>query len=102
MIRRFTAYRRTMSSRDTHNSHQKNPDDMPQYEGVVFTDGSVAIRWLTACRSTSVWASLHDLLTIHGHPEYGTEIIWHDHSEPPAEWLSQLQAAEVKARAGLD
>jgi hypothetical protein len=24
-------------------------------------------------------------LTIHGHPEYGTEIVWHD-AEAPQEW----------------
>jgi hypothetical protein len=38
----------------------------------------VAIRWLTAKRSTSVWASLADALDIHGHAEYGTYIVWGD------------------------
>jgi hypothetical protein len=73
----FTVYRRNISERDTHNELQKNADDEPQFEGVVFTDGTCAIRWMTACRSTSVWSSLDDMLAIHGHPEYGSEIVWH-------------------------
>lgn len=92
-MKRFTAYRRNISARATHNEFQKNPDDVPQFEGVVWTDGTVTLRWLTACRSTSVWASLRDCLTIHGHPEYGTEIEWHDHASPPREWLEQCAAA---------
>ena len=70
-MERFTAYRRNISERDTHNALQKNADGDPQFEGVIWTDGSVALRWLTACRSTSVWASVADMLNIHGHPEYG-------------------------------
>lgn len=95
-MKRFTAYRRNISQRQTHNTLQRNADDEPQFEGVIFSDGSVAIRWLTACRSTSVWASLKDCLSIHGHPEYGTEIVWHDHEEMPKEWLIQLADAELK------
>jgi hypothetical protein len=94
-MKRFTAYRRNISIRTTHNSLQKNADSEPQFEGVIWSDGSVALRWLTACRSTSVWANLADCLAIHGHPEYGTEIIWHDDA-PPAEWLKQLAACKAK------
>lgn len=92
-MKRFTAYRRAISQRDTHTAYQKNPDDVPQFEGVIWTDGTVTLRWLTACRSTSVWANLEDMLNIHGHPEYGTEIVWHDQQEAPAEWLAQCSAA---------
>ncbi len=88
-MHRFTAYRRNISLRDTHNELQKNPDDEPQFEGVVFSDGRVAIRWLTACGSTSIWDNLEDCLNIHGHPEYGTEIIWHD-GDAPKVWLDKL------------
>lgn len=77
MIRRFTAYRPNIPA-DTHNEKQANAPAEPQYEGVVFSDGTCALRWLTAAKSTSVWASLDDAMEIHGHPEYGTEIIWHD------------------------
>lgn len=90
-IRRFTAYRRNISQRETHNELQKNPDDEPQYEGVIFTDGSVALRWRTAIHCTSVWSSLQDALNIHGHPEYGSEIVWHDGETPP-EWSAMLSA----------
>ncbi len=93
-MKRFTAYRRNISQRDTHNSLQKNADHEPQFEGVVWSDGTVTLRWLTACRSTSVWASLSDCLNIHGHPEYGTEIHWHDHDAPPPEWQTKLDRVQ--------
>jgi len=77
MIKRFTMYRRDVP-KETHDENQRNPSDLPQFEGVVFSDGRVALRWLTAKRSVSVWDSLDDMLTIHGHPEYGSELVWHD------------------------
>lgn len=36
-------------------------------EGVVFTDGTCAMRWLTDLASTAIYASLEDLQEIHGH-----------------------------------
>jgi alpha-glucosidase (family GH31 glycosyl hydrolase) len=93
-MKRFTAYRTMMSQRDTHNHYMKNPDDQPQFEGVVWTDGTCAIRWFTACSSTSVWNSLEDMLNIHGHPEYGTKIIWHDGDEPEV-WTKKVKAYEM-------
>ena len=95
-MKRFTAYRRNISQRDTHNALQKNADHEPQFEGVVWSDGTVTLRWLTACRSTSVWNSLSDCLSIHGHPEYGTEIVWHDHDESPREWLELVEKAALR------
>jgi len=95
-MKRFTAYRRNISERETHNHFQKNSDDAPQFEGVIWTDGSVTLRWLTACRSTSVWSNIEDCLNIHGHPEYGTEIKWHDGPAPDA-WIKQCEAANVSA-----
>ena len=70
-------YRRNMANAP-HNSDQMNAAHEPQFEGVVFSDGSVAVRWCTAKKSTSVWASIEDMLAIHGHPEYGSELVWHD------------------------
>lgn len=64
-MRTFTAYR-----------PQKNAPDAPQFEGCIFSDGRVAVRWRTAVRSFSIWDSLQDLMDIHGHAEYGTFIIW--------------------------
>ena len=52
-----------------------------QYEGIVFTDGTVAVRWRTEFRSTSVWSSWGDFWRVHGHPEYGTRIVWTGESE---------------------
>jgi hypothetical protein len=58
------------------------PPDEPQYEGVVFTDGSVALRWRTEYKSTSVWTCYQDFYHVHGHPEYGTRIEWLDDPVP--------------------
>lgn len=80
-MNRFTAYR-TAIPQHSHNEDQKNPPEQAQYEGVVFSDGSCAIRWLTACGSTSCWASFDDAMRIHGHPEYGTRIEFHDEVLP--------------------
>ena len=93
-IKRFTVYRRKADSLATHNADQKNPGSEPQFEGVIFSDGTVCVRWLTARKSHSVWASLDDLLAIHGHPEYGTEIHWHD-SDVPDVWIDKCAAAEI-------
>jgi hypothetical protein len=90
-IQRFTAYRRNLSAMGTHSEQQRNPDDAPQFEGVIWSDGTVTLRWLTACRSTSVWNSLKDMLDVHGHPEYGTEIIWHDRVCPPDIWIDKVR-----------
>jgi hypothetical protein len=76
-MKRFTMYRQEVPD-ETHDENQKNPPDEPQFEGVVFSDGTVAIRWMTAKRSTSVWDSMEDMMAIHGHPEYGSVLEWHD------------------------
>lgn len=36
-------------------------------QGVVFTDGAVALRWLTEYRSTGIYNSIEDVERIHGH-----------------------------------
>ncbi len=97
MHRRFTAYRRNLSTRGTHTADQRNADHEPQFEGVIWTDGTVTLRWLTACRSTSVWNSLEEMLRIHGHPEYGTEIVFHD-GPPAKEWVEQVDAFHREMR----
>ena len=74
-MKTFTMYRRNMENAP-HDANQKNASDEPQFEGVQFSDGRVAIRWLTAKRSTACWDSMEDMLAIHGHPEYGSELIW--------------------------
>ena len=74
-MRTFTMYRHNVP--DTHDENQANPPDEPQFEGVVFTDGTVALRWRTAKASVSVWDSLDDMLAIHGHPEYDSELVWY-------------------------
>ena len=96
-IQRFTAYRRNISTCETHNALMKNADDVPQFEGVIWTDGTVTLRWLTPIRAHSVWACIYDALAIHGHPEYGTVIEWHD-APPPKEWIAQIDAFTASQR----
>lgn len=50
----------------------------PDFEGVVFSDGTVALHWCGQYKSHSVWASWDDFHHVHGHPEYGTVINWLD------------------------
>ena len=52
------------------------------YEGAIFSDGTVVIRWMTQFRSHSVWASWDDFYQVHGHPEYGTMIEFADGGSP--------------------
>lgn len=36
-------------------------------EGVIFSDGTCVLRWLTEHRSTSIYASIDEVRAIHGH-----------------------------------
>lgn len=79
-MRRFTVYRQAPPAGYLEQGTANSPDE-PQFQGVVFDDGTVCVRWMTAYRSHSIWASLQDLMAVHGHPEYGTRVEWHD--DPP-------------------
>jgi hypothetical protein len=59
-----------------------NSGDEPDYEGYIFSDGTVAVRWLTQFRSVSIWASWDDFWRVHGHPEYETRIVFTKPEEP--------------------
>lgn len=45
--------------------------------GVLFPDGSVAVRWQGAHPSTAAWPSLADIVAVHGHGG-ATEVRWFD------------------------
>lgn len=75
-MKRFVMYRPQVPS--THTEHQKKAANEPQFEGVLFDDGKVVVHWLTTGHSISVWNSFDDLLNIHGHPEYGSKLVWLD------------------------
>lgn len=36
-------------------------------EGVIFADGTVAMRWLSETASTALYDSIADVIVIHGH-----------------------------------
>lgn len=46
-------------------------------EGVVFTDGTVVLRWLGVRTSTGIYKSLEMMLEVHGH-EGATVVEWVD------------------------
>lgn len=50
-------------------------------EGVQFSDGSVALRWLGTNPSTAVWPSVEAVLNVHGHSG-ATEVRWVDEEIP--------------------
>lgn len=52
-------------------------------EGVVFSDGTVVLRWTAGeHHSTVQWGSLHDVEVIHGH-DGRTRIVMHDPVQIP-------------------
>ena len=76
-LRRFIGYRPEVPEHYIEGGYG-NAGDQAQYEGVQFTDGTVACRWLTEFRSTSLWASFDEFMAVHGHADYGTRIEWLD------------------------
>lgn len=45
-------------------------------EGILFSDGHVALRWCTeGPRSTVIWEAIGDVVAIHGH-DGRTQIAW--------------------------
>jgi hypothetical protein len=76
-LRRFRLYRRKPPETHTAGGYANAPDEA-QLEGVVFSDGTVAVRWLTPLRSTSVWPDFETFDKVHGHPEYDSELRWLD------------------------
>lgn len=80
-MKTFTVFR-TNAKNVVNESEQNNyrDGDLPQFEGVEFTDGTIVVRWLTETKSHSIWASMEDLKAVHiyAHPDYGTRIEWSD------------------------
>lgn len=82
MIRAFTGYRPRPPDEYV-GKKLTNAGRGADYEGVIFTDGTVVVRWATQYRSHSVWASYQDFYHVHGHPEYGSVIEFTDGGEAP-------------------
>ena len=80
-MKRFHAYRAADISK-THTHNQVNPPDEIQYEGIVFDNGKCVLNWKTEVSSISIWDSFEDAMIIHGHPEYGTRIVFLDGALP--------------------
>jgi hypothetical protein len=88
MVWHFVGYRPDAAALGKHTADQLNPPELPQYQGVIFADGTCVMRWLTAKRSWSVWDSFAEMFTVHGHPEYGTRIVWPTGTRRPTRWRS--------------
>jgi hypothetical protein len=84
-MRTFTLYRTAVAGGVTEGKDAVayNQPDEVTLEGVIFSDGKTAVRWLTAKRSVVVWDSFEDFAAIHigTHSDYGTLIRWGDGSE---------------------
>lgn len=74
-------------------------------EGVVFEDGTVAMRWLTDTSSTALYSSIGDVVKIHGHG--GKTHVRYDENSYPAPWQTWSFKGGPQGRAvcealGLD
>lgn len=76
-MKTFTVFRPAVPT-DSHNEDQRNDPDKPQFQGVIFDSGKCVLSWLTAVESISVYDSFDDMIRIHGHPEYGSYLVWDD------------------------
>lgn len=83
-MRTFTGYRPAPPAEYVDNGITNASADVPDYQGVIFSDGTVVLRWCTEFRSHSVWADYGDFYRVHGHPEYGTRIVFDDGGPEPA------------------
>ena len=61
-------------------------------EGVRFSDGTAALRWLTERRSTAVYRSMEDLRSIHGHGGK-TRVAYDDETEADPFMRGRLHCA---------
>lgn len=80
-VKTFRVYRKNAKIlKADHQKENYNAPDQVQFEGIVFSDGLVVIRWLTANKSLSVWEDIDTLKKVHiyQHPDYGTRIEWSD------------------------
>jgi hypothetical protein len=78
-MRTFTGYRPKVPEHYVDGGYGNAPDE-PQFQGVQFDDGTVAVRWLTQYRSTSIWPDFAEFEAVHGHADYETRIMWADAS----------------------
>ena len=72
-MRTFKVYRPNPPEGYVENGVAQPPEEV-QMEGVVFSDGTVVVRWQTMEHSTAIFPSWGMFYAIHGHPEYGTRI----------------------------
>lgn len=63
-MRLFNAYRSMSVERQE--KGLANHSEKPQFQGVVFDDGSVTVRWMTSVRSTHHYGSYRDFARIMG------------------------------------
>ena len=70
-----------MGMRRFHFEREKDASGVSGYgkvaEGVIFSDGKVAIEWFGAHASTNLYGSIEDVVWIHGHQGM-TKIVFDD------------------------
>jgi hypothetical protein len=60
-------------------------------EGVVFSDGAVALHWTGAHPATAVWPDIESVIAIHGH-----------HGATVVEWLDDEDGNSIEALPELE
>lgn len=101
-MRTFTGFRPNPPAEYSEKGITNASDELADYEGCIYSDGTVVIRWLTQYRSHSVWACWDDFYRVHGHEEYGTKILFADEGDAgkQAAALLDLPLPENDAGAG--
>ncbi len=69
-------------------------------QGVLFDTGKVAMAWLSGCPSVTVYDSLRDVVTIHGHGAHSTVVFDDGAPAPEAPGLRVSLAERLAARGG--
>jgi len=96
-MRTFTGYRPKVPEHYIEGGYGNLPDEA-QFQGVEFDDGTVAVRWLTEYRSTSIWTDFATFTAVHGHADYETRIEW-SHSDARNEAENRTQSDSGKTDA---
>ena len=69
------------------------------YEGVIFKNGRCAVQWLTNTNGFELFDSFEEFMKIHGHPEYGTQIVWEKRVNEQRDMVPRTSAQNASNKA---
>ena len=70
-------------------------------EGILFSDGIVAMRWITEHKSTCVYDSITEVVAIHGHGGR-TVVVWQDFGPVDGPVIKEREASDLCTECGTD